>query len=123
MDRAIVLSSYSVKEIPFNKPENFITKFTRPILLPINNEYQLGLNRIINMSFTWFNINPSYKNQTISYNIDIGASFQYLVFPPGVWNYKDFDSYLKKTIGSNDISFTFNTTTFRVTIKLPIRMS
>ena len=59
MDREIVLSSFSVKDIPFHKPENFVTKFTRPIILPINNEYQLGLNRIINMSFTWFNVNPS----------------------------------------------------------------
>ena len=83
MDRQIALSSYSVKNISFNKPENFITKFTRLIILPNNNEYQLGLNRIINMSFTWFNINPSYKNQTISYSVDNGANFQNLVFPPG----------------------------------------
>ena len=56
MDREIVLSRYSVKEIPFNKPENFVTKYTRPIILPSNNEYQLRLNRIIIMSFTWFNV-------------------------------------------------------------------
>ena len=66
MDREIVLSSYSVKEIPFNKPENFVTKFTRPIILQSNNEYQLGLNRIINMSFTWFNVNPLCKNHIAS---------------------------------------------------------
>ena len=52
MDREIVLSSYSVKETPFNKPENFVTKLMRPIILPSNYKYQLGLNRIINMSFT-----------------------------------------------------------------------
>ena len=96
MDRQIVLSSYSVKEIPFNKPEKFVTKFTRPIILPSNNEYQLGLNRIINVSFTWFNVNPSYKTQTIAYSINNGSNFQDITYPAGVWNYNDFDSYLKK---------------------------
>ena len=109
MDREIVLSSYSVKETSFNKPENFVTKSTRPIILPSNNEYQLGLNRIINMSFTWFNVNPSYKNQAIAYSISNGANLQNVVLPPGVWNYTDFDSYIKKQL-----------TTFRVTIKVPV---
>ena len=50
MDREIVLSSYSVKEIPSHEPENFFTKFNKPITLDNNFEYQLGLNSIINMS-------------------------------------------------------------------------
>ena len=62
------------------------------------------------------------KIQTIAYSVDNGANFKNLVFPPGVWNYKDFDSYLKKTIVNDDISLTFNATTFRVTIKLPVRV-
>ena len=122
MDREIVLSSYSVKEIPCNKPGNFVTKFTRPIILPSNNEYQLGLNRLINMSFTWFNVNPSYKNQTVAYSINNGSNFQDLTFPEGVWNYKDFDSYLKQIIKKNGISLKFKSTTFRVTIVLPAQV-
>ena len=98
MDREIVLSSYSVKEIPFNKPEIFVTKFTRPIILPSNNEYQPRLNRIINMNFTWFNVNPSYKNQTIAYSINNGSNFQDSTIAAVVWNYKDFDSYFKQII-------------------------
>ena len=87
-----------------------------------NFEYQLGLNRIINMSFTWFNVNPSYKNQTIAYSINNGSNVQDLTFPEGVWNYKDFDSYLKQIIKKNGISLTFNSTTFRVTIVLPAQV-
>ena len=115
MNREIVLSSYSVKNIPGNSSSNFI-------IVPSNNEYQLGLNRIISISFSWFNFNPSYKNQTITYSVVNGVNFQNLVFPAGVRNYKDFDSYLKQTIGNNNISLTFNSTTFRVTIKLPVRI-
>ena len=99
--------------MPFKKPANFVTKFTRPIILPSNNEYHLVLNRIINTSFTWFNVNQSYKNKTIAYSVDNGA---------GVWNYTDFDSYIQQIIGNDTISLTFNATTFRVTIKLPVRI-
>ena len=67
MEREIVLSSYSVKNKDNNKPENFVTEFVRPIILDSNHEYMIGLNRIINMSFTWFNINAGYNNQLIRY--------------------------------------------------------
>ena len=70
------------------------------------------------MSFTWFNVNPSYKNQTRAYSINNGSNFQDLTFPAGVWNYKDFDSFLKQIIKKKGISLTFNSTTFRVTIVL-----
>ena len=122
MDREMVLSSYFVKKIPSNKPENFVTKFTKPIILLSNNQYQPGLNRIINMSFTWFNINLSYKNQTIAYSINNGSNFINLTFPPGVWKYNVFDSYLKQIIKKDGISLTFNSTTFRVTIVLPTQV-
>ena len=39
MEREIVLSSYSVKNKDNNKPGNFITKFTKPIVLDNNHEY------------------------------------------------------------------------------------
>ena len=32
MDREIVLSSYSVKNVPLNRLENFVTKFTNQSL-------------------------------------------------------------------------------------------
>lgn len=52
MEREIVLSSYTVKDNDSNKPENFLTKFTKPIILDSNKQYTVGLNRISNMSFT-----------------------------------------------------------------------
>ena len=75
------------------------------------------------MPFTWFNVNPSYKNQTIAYSVDDGANFQGMVFPPGVWTYTDFDSYIKQITGNDEISLTFDATTFRVTIRWPDEVS
>ena len=96
MEREIVLSSYSVKNKGNNKPGNFITKFTRPIVLDNNHEYPVGLNKIINMRFTWFSVNPGYDNQLIRFSSDSGTNFTNISFPPGVWNHSDFDSYIKQ---------------------------
>ena len=125
MDREIVLSSYNVKGQGNNTPQDFTTKFNIPIMLDNNHRYTIGLNRIINMSFTWLNVNPSYKNQLIKYSSDNGSTFHEITFPAGVWNYTDLNTYIKEItkIGDKDpytypITLGFDKTTFRVTIRL-----
>ena len=127
MDREIVLSSYSVKGQGNNTPQNFTTKFNRPIILDSNSQYAVGLNQIINMSFTWFNVNPSYANQLIKYSSDSGSTFHEITLPEGVWNYTDFNTHIKDITkivkdGANNneypITLEFNETTFRVTVML-----
>ena len=130
MFREITLSSYDVKSLGSNTPQNFTTKFNRPIILNKNYQYVVGLNRIINMSFTWFNVNPSYKNQLIKYSSDNGSTFEEITFPAGVWNYTKFNSYIKditKTPKDGDgdgddyeypITLEFDEITFRVTVVL-----
>ena len=127
MDREITLSSYDVKGQGNNTPQNFTTKFNRPIILDRNYEYVVGLNKIINMSFTWFNVNPSYKNQLIKYSSDSGSTFEEITFPAGVWNYTKFNTHIKDITkivkdGANNneypITLEFNETTFRVTVML-----
>ena len=76
MEREIVLSSYSVKNQGNNKPEEFTTNFTKPIILDGSLHYVIGLNRIINRSFTWFNVNSPYNNQLIEYSSDGGSNFK-----------------------------------------------
>ena len=125
MEREIVLSSYSVKNQGNNKPENFVTRFNKPIVLDSNIEYLIGLNRIINMSFTWFNVNPDYNNQLIKYSDDDGSTWHDITFANGVWNYQDFDDHIKEITKTGDdddpnypIELKFNQTTFRVSIEL-----
>ena len=59
------------------------------------------------MSFTWFNVNPSYNNQKIAYSLNNGTSFQDLTFPAGVWNYSDLNAYIKQITGNDDMSLNF----------------
>jgi len=98
MEREIVLSSYLNKSSANNTPANFVTNFDRPIILDSNHEYMIVLNRIINMSFTWFNVNPGYDNQKIKYSSDGGSTWKELTFPAGVYNYINLNAFLKNEI-------------------------
>ena len=44
MDREIVLSSYNAKGQGNNTPQDFTTKFNRPLILDSNSQYMVGLN-------------------------------------------------------------------------------
>ena len=92
-----------------------------------NSQYVVGLNRIMNMSFTWYNLNPSYANQLIKYSSDNGSTFHNITFPAGVWTYEKFNTYIKditkivkngNTPNDYPITLEFDDTTFRVTVTL-----
>ena len=124
MDREIVISSYKAKGQGNNTPQNFLTQFKNPMILDRNYQYVVGLNRIINMSFTWYNVNSSYGNQLIKYSSDNSSTFKDITFPIGVWNYTDFNTYIKNITKTDDdptkypITLEFDNITFRVTVTL-----
>ena len=120
MEREIVLTSYNNKSGK-NKPSDFTTRSVQPITLDKNRQYVIGLNRIINMSFTWFNVNSSLNNQKLKYSKDNGTSFTEIELPAGVWSYEDFDNYIKSLTKDNNtypITLEFDKTIFRVEITL-----
>ena len=125
MDRQLILSSHSVRNKNGNKPSDFIIKYINPIILDPNRQYEIGLDRIISMSFTWFNVTKELNNQKIRYSSDSGANWTEIIFNPGVWNYVDFDNLIKektKTGTSSNpqypITLEFDDTIFRTIITL-----
>ena len=125
MNRQLVLSSHDVKNTNGNKPSDFTIKYTNPIILDSNKQYEIGLDRIISMSFTWFNVTKELNNQKIRYSSDSGSKWTEMVFQPGVWNYSDFNDYIKgetRTGTANNpsypITLEFNDSIFRVIITL-----
>lgn len=124
--REMKLSSYSVKGQGTNTPSDFTINFSKPIQLDNNRQYNIGLNRVINMSFTWFNINPGYNNQTTKYNSDKGSSFKDLKFAPAVWNntrindYIQYETKIENSDGTIEFPITleFNDSTLKVLITL-----
>jgi len=61
----LILSSHSVKDIGINKPGDFKIKFNETLNLDPNKTYEIGLNKIINMSFTWYTVTDDLDNRLI----------------------------------------------------------
>ena len=125
MQTTLVLSSHNVKKQTKNKPSDFTIRYNQPIILDPNRQYELGLGRIISMSFTWFNITSELDNQKIKYSSDGGKTWKDITFPPGTWNYVSFNNFIKEktkiktsSTTSYPITLKFNNTTFKTTINL-----
>ena len=126
MNTTLVLSSHNVeKKNNKNKPNDFTIRFTQPIILDTNREYELGLDKIISMSFTWFNITSELNNQKIKYSSDDGKTWKDITFPPGTWNYFGFNDFIKKNTKikisdkiSYPITLKFNNETYKTIVNL-----
>ena len=125
MDRQLILSSHSVKNKNGYKPGDFTIKYTNPIILDPNRQYELGLDRIVSMSFTWFNVTKELNNKKIRFSSDSGVNWTELLLQEGVWNYVDINDYLKdktRTGTASNPSFPvtleFDDTIFRTIITL-----
>ena len=125
MDRQLILSSHSVKNKNGYKPGDFTIKYTNPIILDPNRQYELGLDRIVSMSFTWFNVTKELNNQKIRFSSDSGVNWRELLLQEGVWNYVYINDYLKdktRTGTASNPSFPvtleFDDTIFRTIITL-----
>ena len=125
METTLVLSSHNVKKQSENKPSDFTIWYNQPIILDQNKQYEIGLGRIISMSFTWFNITSNLNNQKIKYSSDGGKTWKDITFPPGTWNYVSFNNFIKektkvKTSSATTypITLKFDNTTFKTTINL-----
>ena len=105
MEREITLSSYNDNKnlLHGSKPGYFTVKFNEPIVLDPNKQYAVALNKIVNMSFTWSNIEAERNNQLIRYSSDGGKTFRDITFPDGVWQYESINKRIQEKNGYKTI--------------------
>ena len=97
METTLVLPSIiAKKQDKKNKPSDFTMRYNQPIILDLNKQYEIGLARIITMSFTWYNVTSDLNNQKIKYSSDDGKTWKDITFPPGTWNYVGFNNFIKE---------------------------
>ena len=106
-----------------NVSHDFTIKFQPPIHLGSGN-YKAALNKLITMSYSWYNIDASYGNNKIRWRKKT-EEWQTLIFPNGMYDYSDINSFLQTQTGKvdpkdkdSDFIFTlyFDMTIFRVVI-------
>ena len=102
---------------------DFTINFQPPIHLGSGN-YKAALNKLITMSYSWYDIDASIGKNKIRWRKKT-EEWQTLIFPNGMYGYSDINSFLQTQTGKvdpedkdSDFIFTlyFDMTIFRVVI-------
>ena len=125
MERAIFISSVNRETIGDASSHNFKIKFTPTLRLPSGMTHSLVLDKL-SMTYSWHNITPAHKNNTLKYSHDAGYSWSTITFPSGAYSYGDLNQFIKEFImykghsvsDKGEIRFTFVLTTYRIVIEL-----
>lgn len=129
-ERTIVLSSEVARtKDTSNKPENFLTRFNIPLLLPKDKQCSIALLRLQG-SYSWHNIEAQYNNNLIKYSPDAGITWKNITFANGVYSYSDLNNAIHDVMKANgdytvvltedtfDIALSFSLTELKVIIEL-----
>ena len=125
-ERAIHISSINRVKVGESKAEDFVIKFNPVLKLPYNMKYDLAVDRL-SMTYSWHNINPEYKNNTIKYSTDSGKTWETVVFVDGMYSYSDINDYLhqymdqkkhKTAEGDYNINISFALSSYKVVIEI-----
>ena len=95
MERAIHISSINREKTGENRPDNFLIKFNPPLQLDRELNHSLAIDRLT-MTYSWYNIRSSYKNNTIKYTNDRGVNWNIVTFKDGMYSYTDISDYLRQ---------------------------
>ena len=127
MEKHLILSSFRAKRQANNynqKANDFTIFLDPPLFLDPNKNYEMALDEIITMTYSWYNISSSFSNTKIRYRKTVGSntSFKNIDFPNGMYSYTDIDAYLKNTTGKDGddypFSVTFDLSLFRTIITI-----
>ena len=64
-------------------------------------KHSLAIDRLT-MTYSWYNIRSSYKNNTIKYTNDRGANWNTVTFKDGMYSYTDINDYLHQYMEKQD---------------------
>ena len=95
MERAIHISSINREKTRKNRPDNFLIKFNPPLILNPEMKHSLAIDRL-SMTYSWYNIRSSYKNNSIKYSNDRGVNWFTVTCNDGMYSYTDINDYLQQ---------------------------
>ena len=108
MERAIHISSINREKAGENRPDNFLIKFNPPLKLDPEMKHSLAIDRLT-MTYSWYNIRSSHKNNTIKYTNDRGANWNTVTFKDGMYSYSDINDYLRQHMKQKNSSLNRST--------------
>jgi hypothetical protein len=100
-ERELKLNSVPpVASDPKNVSHDFTTKFDTPLILGIDNGWEVALNKVT-MTYSWYNVRDTYNNNLLAYSPDGGTTWKQIMLINGIYSYTDIDSYIHSVMVLN----------------------
>ena len=66
------------------------------------NKKQFALNKVVTISYSWYNVRAVYGNNTLRWKKKSEISWTTITFPDEMYNYDDLNSFMQKKLGKKD---------------------
>ena len=99
LDSNLARRQYGIGEK--QKTHDFTINFHPPIRLEKTKNYKAALNKLITMSYSWYNIAEAYKNNKLKWRKN-SEDWQTLTFPDGMYDYEGIERFLRSQTGVVD---------------------
>ena len=88
-------ASKNRQKVGVSLSHDFTVKLTNPIKLSYDMKHEIAV-RTLSMTYSWYNIRQSYRNNQIKYSHNNGNNWETITFVDGMYSYDDIDQYIKK---------------------------
>ena len=95
-------SQIAKKQNPNSKSHDFRIRFDPPIELNRAKQWKASLNKLVSMSYSWYNIRASYGNNTLKWKKKTESAWKTVTFPDGMYSYDDLNNVMQKQLGKKD---------------------
>ena len=103
MSLSLLLDSQVAKiQKPNSKSHDFQIRFDPPIELDQNKQWKASLNKLVSMSYSWYNVRASYGNNTLKWKKKSESVWKTVTLPDGMFSYDDLNNFMQKELGKKD---------------------
>ena len=95
-------SQITKKQDPNAVSHDFRIRFDPPIELSQNKEWKASLNKLVSMSYSWYNVQANYGNNSLKWKKKTDSVWKTVSFPDGMYSYDDINNFMQKQLGKKD---------------------
>ena len=81
---------------------DFRIRFDPPIELSKNKNWKASLNKLVSMSYSWYNVESVYGNNTLKWKKKSDSVWKTVTLPDGMYSYDDINNFMQKELGKKD---------------------
>lgn len=82
--------------------QDFTIFFDPPIILDPSKNYKAGLNELVSMTYSWYNVASVYQNNTFKWRKTSDVGWKTVTLPDGMYDYSELSKVIQAETGTVD---------------------